>query len=331
MTPRFAAATVGEFALTLLDGRRLTALAVFDGSFYLEDGAGGLLCALSNDREPGPLHLNCPDWPGNARRCVEKGDGFTVSGGVLLSKTVRMALTGAVVWRPRPLPACDPIAFPEAYRTLRAAAGRYVPPDTYLAACCYPEKAGRARHDSALLAGIRRGLAALRENPRTGAGMLIGLGPGLTPSGDDILAGALLTLRVLGFPGAADRLAGCVLPRLDHTNRISASHLRAAAAGRGAAVFHELLSSAFALEGVGECFARIGRIGHTSGWDTVLGMFAAIDNLVAGRDGKCPFFGPGRAASGNARLAGGREGGKTPSGGIGDRFHPAPPCPIPAV
>ena len=39
------------------------------------------------------------------------------------------------------------------------------------------------------------------------AAALIGLGPGLTPSGDDFIGGMLIALRMLGKHGAADAVA----------------------------------------------------------------------------------------------------------------------------
>ncbi len=61
---------------------------------------------------------------------------------------------------------------------------------------------------------------------------LIGLGPGLTPSGDDFLAGALATLHRLGRREEADSLWRLIEPLTpERTHPISISHLRAAARG----------------------------------------------------------------------------------------------------
>ena len=63
---------------------------------------------------------------------------------------------------------------------------------------------------------------------------LIGLGAGLTPSGDDLLGGILITCHRLGERRRAAELDGMLRPLLDErTNPISAAHLKAASAGLG--------------------------------------------------------------------------------------------------
>jgi hypothetical protein len=61
---------------------------------------------------------------------------------------------------------------------------------------------------------------------------LIGLGPGLTPAGDDVLAGVLVALAVTGDEVTRGRLAAAVLPRTHRTTVVSAGFLRHAADGR---------------------------------------------------------------------------------------------------
>jgi hypothetical protein len=112
---------------------------------------------------------------------------------------------------------------------------------------------------------------------------LVGLGPGLTPSGDDALAGALIALHECGNAGAAAGFAERVLPlaRL-RTNKISFAHLAAAADGEGAEPIHDILAALASADesDIASGLARIDRIGHTSGWDAVAGILAAIASLV---------------------------------------------------
>jgi len=73
-----------------------------------------------------------------------------------------------------------------------------------------------------------------RPAPTPAIDALIGLGPGLTPSGDDFLGGILVTLHHLGIPDVAGDLAREVLARAEQrTNGISHAHLAAAANGEG--------------------------------------------------------------------------------------------------
>ena len=102
---------------------------------------------------------------------------------------------------------------------------------------------------------------------------LIGLGPGLTPSGDDFLGGALIGLRAFGRGAAAEALAAHVLPLCEHrTHPVSVAHLRAAAAGFGGEALHECLCAIADGGDPGACLDAIASTGHTSGWDALAGV-----------------------------------------------------------
>ena len=95
---------------------------------------------------------------------------------------------------------------------------------------------------------------------------LMGLGPGLTPSGDDILGGILIALHCLGRLDQAGILWDAIGREAHRTNRISQAHLYAAAHGMGAEVLHGWIH---ALQGeadrqmlYGLC-ERLGRVGHS--------------------------------------------------------------------
>jgi hypothetical protein len=101
---------------------------------------------------------------------------------------------------------------------------------------------------------------------------LIGLGPGLTPAGDDFVGGAMIALRTFGYVDTAERIAAWALPLAgERTNRISRAHLECAAAGEGHEALHDYLGSfgPTALE-------RLARIGHSSGLDAAAGARAAL-------------------------------------------------------
>ena len=112
------------------------------------------------------------------------------------------------------------------------------------------------------------------------AQMLIGLGPGLTPSGDDYLGGLLIALHALDRRPQAQGLWRWLKPRLKRTSAISAAHLAAAAAGEG----HEALHGALqALASRSADWTRtldaIAEVGHVSGWDALAGI-AAVAKLA---------------------------------------------------
>jgi len=102
------------------------------------------------------------------------------------------------------------------------------------------------------------------------AEQLIGLGPGLTPSGDDYLGGMLVALRLAGRSMQAEGLWRWLQPRLrERTSAISAAHLTAAAAGEGHEALHHVLNGGLDLD-------ALDSIGHTSGWDALAGAVAVL-------------------------------------------------------
>jgi hypothetical protein len=108
---------------------------------------------------------------------------------------------------------------------------------------------------------------------------LIGLGPGLTPSGDDFLGGLMIGLREFGMARIAGSIWLGILPNLtNRTNLISIAHLEAAAAGMGHGAVHALLLALRdeAMLAIDRAIMDISAIGHSSGWDTLAGLALAI-------------------------------------------------------
>ena len=102
------------------------------------------------------------------------------------------------------------------------------------------------------------------------AEQLIGLGPGLTPAGDDYLGGMLVALRLAGRAMQAEGLWRWLQPRLkERTSAISAAHLAAAAAGEAHQVLHDVLNGGLDLD-------ALDAVGHTSGWDALAGAVAVL-------------------------------------------------------
>ncbi|MEP7328513.1 MAG: DUF2877 domain-containing protein [Betaproteobacteria bacterium] len=112
---------------------------------------------------------------------------------------------------------------------------------------------------------------------------LVGLGPGLTPSGDDFLCGMMVALHYLGHPMIAQRLAMQTLPIAAHgTNLISAAYLRYASAGQASGVLFDALES---LVGGGDArlpqrLDAVHAVGHTSGWDSLAGAATACTEIA---------------------------------------------------
>lgn len=111
---------------------------------------------------------------------------------------------------------------------------------------------------------------------------LVGLGPGLTPSGDDLLAGVLFGFRALGSARAADLLASPVLAAASRTTPISAALLRCAAAGQPCGEAADLLLAVTADGDVADAAERLRRLGHTSGADLARGLILACRTFLEG-------------------------------------------------
>ena len=111
---------------------------------------------------------------------------------------------------------------------------------------------------------------------RDAVAALLGRGAGLTPSGDDALAGALLVAHALG---TGTVLADAVRARLGATTAVSAALLDAAADGYAARPVVTLVDAAVAgdYEAVRRALPPVLTIGHTSGADTVTGIRVALD------------------------------------------------------
>lgn len=131
---------------------------------------------------------------------------------------------------------------------------------------------------------LRRACAS--DDPRAAveaATALLGLGPGLTPSGDDYVGGAFFARAQLARLGACDGRAWAgaaaeVLTRAGaRTHPISVALLGDMLEGHGHAPLHELgsaLAEGADLDVARDAARRLARIGHSSGWDMLAGFVA---------------------------------------------------------
>lgn len=112
------------------------------------------------------------------------------------------------------------------------------------------------------------------------ANALIGLGPGLTPSGDDFLGGAMVAAHSVGRSDIAAHLYQIVLSGKAGT--ISAAHLAAASEGAASAPLHLLLNDILC-DRVANLSVRLhalNTMGHSSGWDAFAGVMAVLRAAV---------------------------------------------------
>jgi len=234
--------------------------AVFRRSCYLEFADRRVLCVGERALGRGPLNVLV--------------DAFQPP---RLGAVLGLNVAAAAVWRPlirqvRPSQT--------ALEALRAAARECVPAEGLGRLVC--------RDTSPLIEHVHPALRALERWQAGGAltaevATLLGLGPGLTPSGDDYLGGALIGLRLFGCAERADALWAWLAPRASAgTSFISAAHLAAAAEGEA----HEALYACIeglAEDAPGEWPARLewlASIGHCSGWDGLAGVMAVAERVA---------------------------------------------------
>jgi len=234
------------------DGR---VVASFRRACYLALG-GGQIVLVAPGVEPGPVHVVLDAEPPRP----EPGGAIRVTGTVLVVDGVRIDVGGATPWWGS-LP--EPVAVREHAFAIASAALEATPGSALLR----EPFEGRARRARTLLEEGR-----LQE----AASGLAGLGPGLTPSGDDALAGIVFALRAALGPGietstvrAADALPAGSLGR---------DFVSFAARGQALAPVHDLVERVVAGDRAGADGAARGvaSIGETSGRDLLLGLGWAL-------------------------------------------------------
>jgi len=300
---RFRATRCGSFAHDLLlDGRRGRIIALFKSSFYLEAG-GAIACVGNGSLHACSVNVNTSapaslDWSAGG---LKTGAPWRMLGGTLhVGGRYAIAMQETETWfttaTPRHWNALDlrrSVAELRRLCTLRApheGLGRAAVggEDATTRPCLVSFAMAPINGLRTWLTGAMTG--AMSEEQLSGSDHphalhhLVGLGPGLTPSGDDFLCGVLFTLHRLGHPGVAERLWHRVRPLSKGAgNAISFGHLAVAAAGGGSAPIDDLLA---ALPGGKSGVLRrlldvVGKIGHTSGWDCVAGVLTAAECWLA--------------------------------------------------
>jgi uncharacterized protein DUF2877 len=270
-------------------------VAVFARSFYLANAAGALACIGPAGLGRGPLNVLCevPAGLDFLASGLHAGDAASCRAGVLLAGgCFACSLSGAMSWRPLQPASPGAATLARGLAALAAtthdsAADGFAPLVGALA------RRGRVTEGgSPLLQLAAPGIAALadwlasrgKDAPPAVAAILLGLGPGLTPSGDDLVGGAMIALRALGRGDLASRLADWALPLArERTGAISLAHLACAAGGEGSAALHDLLNALLAAdgEGIAAGVAALAALGHSSGWDMLAGATLACAALSA--------------------------------------------------
>lgn len=129
-----------------------------------------------------------------------------------------------------------------------------------------------SRASGALVAGdVARAAEAARG--------LVGLGPGLTPSGDDFIVGLTAALFALGHESAREFAAECAAAAQEGSTAVSRAYLSWAARGAFAQVVHELIDGLLGERplAVGVQARSLLGWGATSGMDLFAGVTAGFE------------------------------------------------------
>jgi hypothetical protein len=253
----FAAECAGRFAREALSLGEGEVCAVFRRSFYLKFSsteATRYACVGDGSLGKGPLNALVRDYatPG-------------------LGERVAVTLENATAWQP----AAGEIVSHQGVNALRRAAARRAPQDG-LGCLVVGAHNALSAHAQPALDAIGRWLAGADLGPEIEP--LIGLGPGLTPSGDDYLGGMLVALRASGRATQANALWRWLRARLQRTSALSGAHLAAAAEGEAHEALHACLANlGRPNESWEQLLTALDAVGHCSGWDALAGALAVID------------------------------------------------------
>ena len=275
--------------------RAAEVVAVFERSAHLASNDGRYLCIAAPGLANGPLNAVCGDLGREPFAALGLRAGAHASvdqGGIGIAGGPGFDLAAAEVWQPEPWP---PMPGPGQLRRAlgdleRAARGR-VPFDGVSRAAFGLAPAGglagAVQRTAQLplatladwLAAREAGTCGLDEAGEGAVRRLLGLGPGLTPSGDDVVAGLLIALHATGRNATAAALAGYVRRApADATSALSRALLEAAIDGAPGETMHEVVSALLQGETTElvPLLDRLDAIGHTSGWDMLAGAYLGL-------------------------------------------------------
>lgn len=247
------AISVGARAAQLLDARNeWIVAAVFDRSFYLRSG-DAFVCVGNSSIGDGPLNIIVAHLP-------------SISGGAPCA----IDITSARIRQVSLSPSSPNERGRESRDLLKTAMGLALP-ESFIHAIAdrFPV--------SLIHRKARIGIEALRRGDfDVAVTTLAGLGHGLTPSGDDVLAGALLMLHALAKRDQAAALADAVRRIAPtRTSPLSYALLEPACDGEPNEAVATAITTLLAGKPPHDVIAPLATVGATSGFDILCGLLVA--------------------------------------------------------
>ena len=312
-----AVASVGSLARHVLDTEPSgTVLASNSGAVFLVSARGELVWLAAKGV---PMHRRGVGLTGPAPRTAAGSSYRVTDAGLQLGSGAVIDLSQAAAWAPErgsgppvPIgrgPSADPVSASRILHGLPAPTGfgAFLPAlIAYGRSGASPGGTPRATpalaHASPHVFGLARACrardgAALLEQ----AANLVGLGEGLTPSGDDFVGGVLFGLALLRDAGV--RLPGCTTRAVasllessrQRTNRVSFALLADHAAGHSCEPAHRVargLLGQVTLDDTRRAAADLVRVGHSTGWDVLTGLWTASALIPRGQPSSGRMVGP---------------------------------------
>ena len=295
---RFNVSQIGHIARDVITaGGRARAGAVFENSWYIET-PGSWVCIVGLSTAIGPLTLRCDtppqiDW---RRSGVRLGMAVHVDeAAIYVNPVFYFSLSAASIWTPSTAGYWTPESLHRGLDCLVSWTRKNYQPDEGLGCTISSSSNGLSAVAKRAMASIRHlqhWLCSvipeqhnLGEAPPRTVNQLIGLGPGLTPSGDDYLGGVMIALHLVGRGAIGKQLYGAIADKqAEASNAISSCHLSAAARGSCNASIHAALNAILTgdIQSLPSALKKIDQIGHTSGWDSLAGAVTALTICLRG-------------------------------------------------
>ena len=258
-------------------------VAVFENSFYLRH-QNIFLCIGGSDFTEGPLNVVSSAADGtNWKACGLKVEtkSFTHNNQLRIGPQFKFDLSHAGLWHP-----CQATEMASSLEVLEVVS-RYFEsngPTDGLAPVVFGAAEPPLVHARHLIENMSVWLHnSLQQNGPSVAVPavkdILGLGPGLTPSGDDFIGAMMITLHTCKELNSLNALCAAVNTHTTtHTNPISAQHLSAASQGLGSAAFHNVLLALCTEDNkrLIRSLNKLTSIGHTSGWDALAGLYTTL-------------------------------------------------------
>ena len=265
--------------------------SVFHRACNIEMHAGELVTLLASDLGDQPHGIRCASPCGSWNAELRPGQRAALDGGVLRVEAAGLAVdvSRASIWTGELFAAAIEAHRRAAARrqlraSLRGEARRYG-----FAPLLFAREDGRSALGRALGTRLARTLPAAARAERAGDAAalalalsnVVGLGCGLTPSGDDFIAGYLAALwsraaREAHVAALLRALADGMRELAARTNAISRQLLLDAARGRFAQRLVEVVHALARGEDAAACVRRALESGHSSGADTLCGLWFGL-------------------------------------------------------